>query len=406
MQDHLSRWQHELLYQRRLSPHTANAYRRDVSLLFELCEVDTPAEVTATHIRHSLALLHQQGEQPRSLARRLSAWRQFFDWALSDHSQPNPCQGVRAPKAPQPLPRALSVEQTQRLLDSLAPTQAPGAEPSLKEIIAYRDQALFELFYSCGLRLGELVNLDYRYVQTSDYQSGSWLELGEQQIHVQGKGQRQRLVPLGRKAQQALEHWLAVRPLLLPKHLRQPNQHDPAQHEPTQTAALFLGQRGKRIHPRVVQQQLAHRAQQAGLPEHVHPHRLRHSFASHILQSSQDLRAVQELLGHQNIRSTQIYTRLDFQHLAQIYDRAHPRAKKAHAENSQLEKEYTEKGHTKEDRTEVGRSETDVAKAGHVEGGRLESNDAEAGHIEVGRSEANSTEAGRTEVGHTEQNKK
>lgn len=336
--DWLSDWQKYLLEQRRLSTHTAAAYLRDVQRLLELSAPTGPTEIQITHIRQALALLHKDGEQPRSLSRRLSAWRRFFTWLEEKGhcSGPNPCAGVRAPKATQPLPRALSVEQTQQLLDQGAPQGPPPAQPDRSTLIAYRDQALFELFYSCGLRLSELVSLDYRYVQKENYQSTSWVELENQNLRVQGKGQKVRLVPIGRHALQALKYWLEIRTLLLPAHEQVATEHQ---------AALFLGQQGRRIHPRVVQQQLARRAQTVGLAEHVHPHRLRHSFASHILQSSQDLRAVQELLGHENIRSTQIYTRLDFQHLAKIYDQSHPRARKR-APHLEKEKNKTEKNTT------------------------------------------------------------
>ena len=323
----LAQWEKHLLEQRRLSPHTAAAYRRDVQRLFDLAAPTKPTAIQTAQIRQALASLHHQGEQPRSLSRRLSAWRRFFAW-LDEHdhlSGPNPCLDVRAPKAPQPLPSALSVEQTQQLLDQGAPTGPPPAKPDREALIAYRDQALFELFYSCGLRLSELVSLDYRYVQEGAYRSSSWVDQDNHSLRVQGKGQKTRIVPIGRHALQALQYWLKIRTLLLPA---------PQDLPPEQSAALFLGQRGRRIHPRVVQQQLARRAQAVGLAEHVHPHRLRHSFASHILQSSQDLRAVQEMLGHENIRSTQIYTRLDFQHLAKIYDQSHPRAKKSNTSNT------------------------------------------------------------------------
>lgn len=317
----LSHWRIHLLEHRRLSPHTVAAYLRDILTLQTLIEPTPFAEVSPALIRKVLAQLHQQGEHPRSLSRRLSAWRQFFHWLqLQQHyTGPNPCAEVRAPKIPRPLPKALSVEHTQLLLEHGAPKGPPPTHPDTATLMAYRDQALFELFYSCGLRLSELVSLDYRYVQEKNYQSSSWLVLDSRSLRVAGKGSKARLLPIGRHAITALEHWLSIRPLLLSRH---------PQVDPSHRAALFLGQKGRRIHPRVVQQQLARRAQAAGLAEHVHPHRLRHSFASHILQSSQDLRAVQELLGHENIRSTQIYTRLDFQHLAKIYDHAHPRAKK------------------------------------------------------------------------------
>lgn len=324
----LTKWVNSLRTQRRLSPHTTQAYQRDVRRLFALQPDLQPEHYQSEHIRQSLAQLHAQGEQPRSLARRLSAWRHFFTWYGQQQDSatphPNPCDGVRAPKAPQPLPRALSVEQTQQLLDNRPQLGPPPSHPSHAQITAYRDQALFELFYSSGLRLSELVDLDYQYINTPQYRSHSWLNLDEGNLRVQGKGQKSRYLPIGRLAKEALRHWLQLRPLWLTA-AETTKTEAAAPHQ----AALFLGRQGRRINPRVVQQRLAQRAQQAGLSEHVHPHRLRHSFASHLLQSSQDLRAVQELLGHQNIRSTQIYTRLDFQHLAQIYDQSHPRARKS-----------------------------------------------------------------------------
>lgn len=327
----IARWAHSLRTHRRLSEHTTNAYVRDIKKLIALQPETSLADYTSAHIRQSLAQLHAAGEQPRTLARRLSAWRHFFNWHQKQQPEThatNPCDGVRAPKAPTPLPKALSVEQTQQLLEQEAPLTPPGIHLSAKEKLAYRDQALFELFYSCGLRLNELVGLDYRYIDNKNYQSKGWLNLAANEIRVQGKGQKSRILPIGKKALQALKYWLQLRTQLLPTLLQQQPERN-WQH----SAALFLGQRGRRIHPRVVQAQLAKRAQKAGLTEHVHPHRLRHSFASHILQSSQDLRAVQELLGHSSIRSTQIYTRLDFQHLAKVYDQAHPRAIKKNSDN-------------------------------------------------------------------------
>ncbi|MGB3290549.1 MAG: tyrosine-type recombinase/integrase, partial [Burkholderiaceae bacterium] len=216
--------------------------------------------------------------------------------------------GVRAPKAPRSLPKALSVEQAQVLLDR------PGL-PAPTSPIECRDQAMFEVLYSSGLRLAELVSLDWRYTRQESYESQSWVQLQEHEAIVKGKGGKTRNVPLGKHAIAAVERWLAVRDRLLA-----PSSDIDAR------CALFLGARGKRISPRVVQLQLDKLATLTGLPVHVHPHSLRHSFASHMLQSAQDLRAVQEMLGHANISTTQIYTRLDFQHLAQVYDQAHPRA--------------------------------------------------------------------------------
>lgn len=309
--DPMAAWLRYLESNRRYSPHTLDGYRRELGFLIELAErAKLPLERLGNgHIRQFVARLHAQGRGPRSLARTLAAWRGFYQWwAPAVGLAGNPVAGVRAPKAPRSLPKALSVEQTQALLDR-APAKVT-TEPA-----ALRDQAMFELLYSSGLRLSELVGLDLRYARSADYESRGWLNLEEAEVIVLGKGGKRRSVPVGQAAVAALQRWIEVRPQLAP----------PAA-SPSDAAALFLGARGRRISPRVVQLQLAHVAQAAGLPTHVHPHVLRHSFASHVLQSAQDLRAVQEMLGHANISTTQIYTRLDFQHLARAYDQAHPRA--------------------------------------------------------------------------------
>ncbi|MDE2049296.1 MAG: tyrosine-type recombinase/integrase, partial [Betaproteobacteria bacterium] len=213
----------------------------------------------------------------------------------------------RAPKSPKPLPKALSVDDAQVLADYL-----PGSDPE-----ALRDHALIELAYSCGLRRAELVSLDWRYHKAEGYESRSWLDLAQAEAHVLGKGRKRRTVPVGRQALAALQAWLAVRSQLL-----QPRSSDDAR------AALFIGKRGARLSDGVLYQRVVALSQRAGVAARVHPHVLRHSAASHLLQSSGDLRAVQEFLGHANIGTTQIYTRLDWQHLAKTYDAAHPRAKK------------------------------------------------------------------------------
>lgn len=309
--DPMRAWLRHLETNRRYSPHTLAGYRRELHFLQELADrAQLPLDKIANgHIRQFVARLHAQGRGPRSLARTLAAWRGFYQWwAPSMELAGNPVAGVRAPKAPRGLPKALSVEQTQALLDR--PPAKVANEPA-----ALRDQAMLELLYSSGLRLSELVGLDLRYTRSAGYESRGWLKLDEAEVEVLGKGGKRRSVPVGQAAVEALQKWIAARPRLAP-----PNA------APEDAAALFLGARGKRISPRVVQLQLAQIAQQAGLPTHVHPHVLRHSFASHVLQSAQDLRAVQEMLGHANISTTQVYTRLDFQHLAKAYDQAHPRA--------------------------------------------------------------------------------
>lgn len=308
-------WLQHLQANRRYAAHTLEGYGRDLRRLAELAaQAKLPLESLANgHIRQFVARLHAQGLGPRSLARALAAWRGFYQWWAPQIGLPgNPAAGVRAPKAPRGLPKALSVEQAAGLLDH-AKTRAELH--ATDDPAALRDAAMFELFYSSGLRLSELTSLDWRYLREGDYESRSWLNRAEAEVTVLGKGGKRRSVPVGQEALAAIDRWLQVRATMLPPSA-----------EPDEQAALFLGARGKRIAPRVVQARLAALAQAAGLPAHVHPHVLRHSFASHVLQSAQDLRAVQEMLGHANISTTQIYTRLDFQHLARAYDQAHPRA--------------------------------------------------------------------------------
>lgn len=326
----MEHWLAHLKGNRRYSPHTLAGYRQDLQHLTAIHSGTPPERITEGHIRQAVARLHAQGHKPRSLARALAAWRGFYQWwAPQAGMDANPVAGVRAPRAPRSLPKALSVEQAQVLLDRPSRMRGQGrsASAAAKEEgveffesdtpIARRDQAMVEVLYSSGLRLAELVSLDRRHVHQGQYTSQSWLQLQEREAVVRGKGGKTRSVPLGGKAIEAIEKWLEVRSQMLK-----------GESDSDTDAALFLGARGKRISPRVVQLQLDKMASRAGLPVHVHPHSLRHSFASHMLQSAQDLRAVQELLGHANISTTQVYTRLDFQHLAQVYDKAHPRAKK------------------------------------------------------------------------------
>jgi integrase/recombinase XerC len=280
--------------QRRLSAHTISNYRRDLGKLLAAAG-DLPLDrIDAPRVRRRVAELHGGGLSGRSLARLLSAWRGFFAW-LGERGEirANPCAGLRPPKSPKRLPKALSVDEAARLLEPVADGDSA---------VDARDTAIFELFYSSGLRLAELVGLDV------DALDGIFAD-GE--VRVLGKRAKPRLVPVGRQARAALAAWATLRGELA------------APDEP----ALFVGRRGRRISPRVVELQLAQRAERTGLAQHVHPHMLRHSFASHVLQSSGDLRAVQEMLGHASIASTQVYTHLDFQHLARVYDAAHPRAK-------------------------------------------------------------------------------
>lgn len=283
----------ELAIQRRASPHTLDAYRRDLRRLDELAQSVGGDIVTLNpaQLRRGLMQLHARDLAPRSIARTLSGWRSFYAWlAKKGRIAANPADTLKAPKRPRLLPKALGVDQAAALLD--APVNGP---------LEQRDAAMFELFYSSGLRLAELVSLDWP--GGIDFDSG--------EVTVTGKRRKTRVVPLGDKARQALEVWLEQRPALLK----------------VGETALFISQRGTRLTPRQVQSRLDLWARRAGLGLHVHPHMLRHSFASHVLQSSGDLRAVQEMLGHSSITATQIYTHLDFQHLAKIYDSAHPRAK-------------------------------------------------------------------------------
>ncbi|WP_374359404.1 tyrosine recombinase XerC [Pseudoduganella danionis] len=292
----------QLRSQRQLSPHTVSAYGRDLHELASLTPGQDWPAIQHTQIRRLAATLHARGLDPRSIARKLSSWRGFFDW-LGEQQQvsSNPVQNVRPPKRAKSLPRALSVEDAVALVSGAAVHAGTSPEPA-----QLCNRAMFELLYSSGLRVSELTALD---LQASPGAKG-WLLPDSGEVIVTGKGNKQRVVPVGQAALDALRAWLAVRPA--------PSDG---------SNALFLSTRGSRISPRVLQQRLQAQGLAQGLPVHVHPHMLRHSFASHVLQSSGDLRAVQEMLGHTSISSTQVYTALDFQHLAAVYDQAHPRAK-------------------------------------------------------------------------------
>lgn len=298
--------------EKRLAARTHTLYTLDLERLGRMAhEVGVPLlQLTAGHIRRFVAQMHGGGRSGRGIALILSGWRGFFTWAgrqgLVAH---NPVQGIRAPKAPKPLPKALGVDDAVRLADF----DMAGADPWLEA----RDAAMVELLYGCGLRVGELVGLDAVASAEAQREGRGWVDLQAGEAHVFGKGSKRRSVPLGRAAVQALQRWLEQRA-----------QPFGGAGSARMDAALFLGQRGARLSAQSVWLRLRQRSQQAGLTTPVHPHMLRHSFASHLLQSSGDLRAVQELLGHANITTTQVYTRLDFQHLAKVYDAAHPRARK------------------------------------------------------------------------------
>ena len=283
----------QLAHQRRLSPGTARNYARALEQLFASNPGTALGKLEPQHVRRTVSQLHARGMSGRTIAYMISGWRGFFAWLVKHRGfSHNPCIGLRAPKSPRALPKALSPDLMARLLEGEA--SAPAQ---------WRDKAMFELFYSSGLRLAELVSLDL-----SD--ADGVLRQGE--VTVTGKGAKTRTVPVGSKARAAVQTWLAKRAALA-----RPDEQ-----------ALFVGARGSRIAATSVRYALSQWALRLGLPQHVHPHMLRHSFATHVLQSSGDLRAVQEMLGHSSISTTQVYTHLDFQHLAKAYDAAHPRAKR------------------------------------------------------------------------------
>lgn len=306
-----------LISQRQLSPLTVDGYRRDLLELTTLATATNHdaslADVTHFQIRKFAAQLHAKGLNARSIARKLSAWRGFFGWLSEQNAiASNPVDGIKPPKRSKPLPKALAADDAVRLVSETSPGKNADSAMQLC------NHAMFELLYSSGLRVSELVGLDVRYVQENRYVSAGWIDFDAHEVTVTGKGGKMRSVPIGQAAIDALNAWLAVRASLV--------RLDPH--------PLFLGERGTRVSTRVVQLRLKAHGQALGLPTGVHPHVLRHSFASHVLQSSGDLRAVQEMLGHASISATQIYTSLDFQRLAQVYDAAHPRAKKKSSEPS------------------------------------------------------------------------
>ena len=280
--------------EKRLSRHTLDAYRRDISLFTQFCllqEITAWSNVDAHIIRNFIKAQHRQGISGRSLQRRLSAIRTLFNYLIRESTvATNPAQGIIAAKSPRTLPNVLDVDQMAKLL------HMESTDP-----LDVRDQAIMELTYSSGLRLGELVGINLHDI-----------DLNDATVRVTGKGNRTRILPIGRYAKTAILKWLEVR----------------SSFATASEAALFVSKRGRRINPRTVQKRLSKWAIIQGINTSLHPHMLRHSFATHLLESSGNLRAVQELLGHANIATTQIYTHLDFQHLAAVYDKAHPRAKK------------------------------------------------------------------------------
>lgn len=288
----LAGFEHYLRVEKHLSKHTLEGYQRDLLRLRDFCQQTEIAlsDLRHFHIRQCLAQLHRQSLKPRSLQRWLSAVRTFFQYCLKHKLVTlNPCTGLQAPKADKPLPKALDVDQAFRFV-----------EVNGNDFLAVRDRACLELFYSSGLRLSELVSLDW-----------SDVDLRGAQLRVIGKGSKTRELPVGRQAINALVAWQQLQ----------------AQTCGEDTTAIFTQRKGKRLNPRSIQARFEKLSMSQGVDQPIHPHMLRHSFASHLLESSGDLRAVQELLGHANLSTTQVYTHLDFQHLAKVYDNAHPRAK-------------------------------------------------------------------------------
>ncbi len=298
MSDELATWPPRFLrylaLERRLSRHTSANYSRDLDALVAFCrqqKITRWRKLDGQHVRHFAALAHAGGLAPRSVQRRLSAARSFLRYLIREGEIPyNPAAEIRAPKAAKRLPNTLDVDQIAQLLD-IPPENA----------LAIRDRAMMELFYSSGLRLAELVGLDLEAI-----------DLRDRTARVLGKGSKTRILPIGKFAVAAIAAWLKERATLAA----------------VDTPALFVGASGRRIGPRAVQRRIQYWARRRGLPQRVHPHLFRHSFATHLLESSRDLRGVQELLGHADITTTQVYTHLDFQHLARIYDASHPRARR------------------------------------------------------------------------------
>ena len=285
----------QLKFEKRASAHTVKSYQRDIGRLSNYCNeklILSWIDLKQNDIRAHIAARHRKGMSGKSLQRELSAIRSFYTFLLKNRlAEINPAQYVKAPKQARKLPKTLDVDQVKGLLEA-------GASSALE----IRDLAMFELFYSSGLRLSELSSLDIVDLDLVDCSL----------IVRSGKGGKSRVLPIGSKAVKAINNWLQERSINIP----------------AVDAALFVTTKGRRLGQRSIELRLAQWCKKKGLQEHIHPHMLRHSFASHLLESSQDLRAVQELLGHSNISTTQIYTHLDFQHLAEIYDKAHPRAKK------------------------------------------------------------------------------
>lgn len=301
LQNDINDFLHHIATERRLSAHTVDNYGRDLNQCADILQekhFSSWSSVTASEVRVLVATLHRRGKGGRSIQRVLSAMRTFYRWLLREERvTDNPAEGIRAPKTGRRLPKVLDIDQVSQLLNS----------QNNDDPLALRDNAMMELIYSSGLRLAELLSLD---IDTIDCRNAS--------VVVTGKGNKSRHLPVGGLAISAIQKWLKARSLLIKNNSEK---------------ALFIGQHGKRLSPRAVQARLSKAAREKGLDQHLHPHMLRHSFATHMLESSGDLRAVQELLGHADLSTTQIYTHLDFQHLAKVYDAAHPRATRKKTDN-------------------------------------------------------------------------
>ena len=305
----IARYLEHVAVEKRLAARTVTLYGLDLEKLAAFAAgADVPLAAVQNHqVRRWVAQMHAGGRSGRGIALVLSGWRGFYAWlGRQGLIDANPVQDVRAPRQPRPLPKALGVDEAVQLAEHVDEAGDPWLDA--------RDAAMVELLYGSGLRVGELTGLDIAASAATQRAGRGWIDLDSAEVHVQGKGGKRRAVPLGRQAVDALRRWLALRD-------QTPGEGEAAQ-------ALFLGRRGTRLAAQSIWQRLRRRSLQAGLATPVHPHMLRHSFASHLLQSSGDLRAVQELLGHASIGTTQVYTRLDFQHLAKAYDAAHPRARR------------------------------------------------------------------------------
>ena len=317
----VERYLEHVRVEKRLAARTVELYSLDLYKLAANAHVANVAlrDVNNTHLRRWVAQMHSGGRSARGIALILSGWRGFYTWLGREGLvTSNPVQGVRSPKVSKPLPKALGVDEAVQLASH------ESRDDKLDPIIEARDHCITELLYGCGLRIGELVSLDVR----ASAQARCWIDREAGEAHVTGKGEKKRSVPVGGKALEALEAWLRARASWVTLSTTA-----------TESPALFINARGGRLTPQHIRVRLKQRSLKAGLATPVHPHMLRHSFASHVLQSSGDLRAVQELLGHANITTTQVYTKLDFQHLAAVYDAAHPRAGRATQASASLTSE-------------------------------------------------------------------